>query len=107
VCWGRINATQDHIRTFEQDWTVGTAEVEFSGDAERIAFDAGEYKESIPFNVGAIIVGIYPNYYAVGDTFTIEYKTGVSSVTCESKPSWETYTIPFLSEGFVKVKVTK
>lgn len=84
----------------------GSAEVEYSEDAERIAFDTGDYAESEVWNVGAMLVGIYPNYYAEGDDFTIYYKTGVSEDACNSD-TWHEYTGPFNSLGYVKVRVVK
>jgi hypothetical protein len=106
VCWGHsTGVTQDNTRTFASNWT-GTGDVENSGDSERIVLTSGQYMISEVVNIGAITVVLTPNAYQSGDSFTVEYRQGATSVACEAD-SWHSYTGPFSCDGYVQVRVSK
>ncbi len=74
-------------------------------DAERIELNAGENMISEPVNTGARYVELLQNIYnPLGDDVVMSYRTGDSVVNCELD-SWHVYVDPFVSGGFVEVKL--
>ncbi|MHA2136290.1 MAG: hypothetical protein ACW99J_20715, partial [Candidatus Thorarchaeota archaeon] len=90
-------------RTFTADWT-GDGAISGSGDSEIITLDPSEYMESVTWNMGAGRVTLDDDKYGTsrGGRF-LQYKTGASEATCDAA-SWTTYTVPFVSLGWVKVR---
>jgi len=104
VVWGHITgALEDNIRTFAGNWT-GTGAIENSGDAERVALEAGEYMVGEVVDTGTQTVELLQNEYAVGDDVTLEYRHGATRAACEAA-GWNAYTVPFASLGFVQVRL--
>ena len=104
VVWGHITgALEDNIRTFAGNWT-GTGAIENSGDAERVALEAGEYMQGEVVDTGTQTVELLQNEYAVGDDVTLEYRHGATRAACEAA-GWNAYTVPFASAGFVQVRL--
>lgn len=92
-------------RDFLGNWT-GTADIEGSGDSERIVFEAGENEgsESRYIGVGQKIIKL--NQYQSGKgTPTIEYGTGATKADCDSA-GWSAYSGSFSSLGWVKVRLS-
>lgn len=104
ACWGHdTDVTETNVRNFAMNWT-GTGAVQNTGDNERLVLGSGEYMESEIVNTGAQTVEILGNKYQSGDIVMLFYKTGNSKTTCESA-SWTGYAAPFVSSGYVKIKV--
>ena len=94
---------EDNVRTFAGNWT-GTGAISGSGDAEIMCVDAGESMISEVVETGAMLVTLLQNVYATGDTITISYRHGATVGDCTAA-SWNAYSIPFTSLGYVQVKV--
>ena len=104
VVWGHITgALEDNIRTFAGNWT-GTGAIENSGDAERVALEAGEYMVGEVVDTGTQTVELLQNEYAIGDDVILEYRHGATQAACEAA-GWNAYTVPFASAGFVQVRL--
>lgn len=105
VCWGHVTGvTQDNTRTFTTNWT-GTGTISGSGDSETVKLASGEYVESEVVNVGAGSTTITLDDYATGSgSPTVKYKDGDTEANCEAD-TWNTYSTPFTSQGFVKVRL--
>jgi hypothetical protein len=57
-------------------------------------------------NTGAYTVDIYQNLYdGTGDDVDLDYRHGVDATACEAA-SWNNYTGPFTSLGYVQVRLT-
>ena len=105
TCWGHITGVLEaNIRTFASNWT-GTGIIENSGDTERLALDATEYMISEIVETGANTVTLLQNNYSGGNNVTLEYRHGNTYSACEGA-SWNTYSTPFSSLGFVQIRVT-
>jgi len=67
----------------------------------------GEYMQSYPVHIGTGTVSIEYDKYDTGSGVppTVEYKDGDSVVNCEAD-SWNTYSVPFVSSGYVQIRVT-
>jgi len=108
TCFGHsTGVTQDNALTFAANFT-GTATISGSGDNEIISIWPGEYSESEIVNIGVGEVTISLNQYqsGVGEAVTVKYKDGDSEANCEAD-TWNIYSAPFTSEGFVKVRVER
>jgi len=105
VCWGNTDeGNEDMYKTFTTYWT-GTGSVSGSGDSEKISLDAGEYMESETWNTGAVDVELTLNKYETGlGSCVVKYKTGTTQADCEGQ-AWATYSSPFTSGGWVKVRI--
>jgi hypothetical protein len=55
-------------------------------------------------NTGAETVELLQNLYAAGDTVVIKYRTGATVELCEAE-AWIAYTVPFVSSGYVQVRI--
>lgn len=95
--------TEDNTRTFLNNWT-GTATVINSGDNEALEFNAGEYMESEVVETGAYSVSLFQNEYQTGDTVAIKYRHGSSKANCEAA-AWAAYIAPFISDGYVQIRL--
>jgi len=106
VCWGYDTAVEEaNIRNFAANWT-GTGAITGSADDEIITLDYTESMESEVVNIGANTVKITLDKYGAGSgpAATVEYKDGDSEANCEAD-TWNSYTVPFVSTGYVKIKV--
>ena len=56
-------------------------------------------------NTGAVNCQILQNEYAVGDDVTLEYRDGATAAACNAA-AWGAYTVPFISAGYVQIRVT-
>ncbi len=102
--WGHsTGVVETNIRTFAGNWT-GTASIENAADAERLAFNAGEYMESEVVETGTSTVELLQNNYQAGDTVLLRYRDGATEAACLAA-SWTNYTVPFDSAGFVQVRL--
>lgn len=103
TCWGHTTGvSQSNARAFAGNW-VGTGAVEGSGDGERVVIAPGKHLESEIVAVSGT-VEIALNRYAAGDAADVMYRTGASSAACRAA-SWQPYTGPFTSSGYVQVRV--
>jgi hypothetical protein len=91
------------VRTFADNWT-GTGAISGVGDAEIACLNEGEYLESEVVNTGVQTVVLAINQYAAGDTVLIRYRHGATEVACLAA-AWNDYTIPFVSLGYVQVRI--
>jgi ribosomal protein S13 len=104
--WGYdTGVTEDNILDFSAYWS-GTGEVKGSGDGEFLSVGVGEYMElTNPWNFGTgKCVFDITKYEAPGGSITRKYKTGTDSSDCEAD-TWNTYSVPFDSEGYVQLRV--
>jgi len=107
VSWGHLTGvTQDNVLTFAGNWT-GTGSITGTNDAETMCIDEGEYMMSEIVETGDMIVVLTQNTYDPGgeDAPILEYRTGATSAECFDA-AWIIYTAPFLSAGYVQIKVT-
>jgi len=107
TCWGHdTGVTEDNTRDFSGNWT-GTGTISLSGDSEIITLNPGEYMESEVIQIsGQIQVNLnsYAPEDASGPAATVEYKTGSDA---GSLGSYQTYSAPFTSDGYVQIKVSR
>jgi len=93
-------------RTFTANWT-GTGSIISSGDNELIKLDTGEYMESEVINVGVGQMAIKLAEYQSGTGIpVIKYKDGNSVANCEAD-TWHTYSVPYSSLGYSKIRLEK
>lgn len=106
VCWGHeTGVIETNVRTFADNWTGTGAILNGNPDAERVELGAGEYMISEPVNTGARYVELDQNHYnPAGDNVVMSYRTGDSVVNCELD-DWHVYSVPFISGGYVEVKI--
>ncbi len=69
-----------------------------------MTLDDGEYMESNTVQTGIVDVTLLQNVYAAGDSAVIKYRHGATDVDCEAA-AWIVYTAPFMSLGFVQVRI--
>ena len=104
--WGHdTGVTETNVRDFAGNWS-GTGSIVSSGDDEQICLSSGQYMESevVQTFVGGT-VSIYQNKYDItGDDVLLRYRHGNSEANCLAA-SWQDYTVPFASLGFVQVRV--
>ena len=104
MCWGHVTGVvEDNTRTFAGHWT-GTGAINNAGDAETLCVNAGEYMESEVVYTSTITVELAQNVYAAGATILLRYRHGATEAACLAA-AWNNYTVPFLSLGFVQVRV--
>lgn len=53
---------------------------------------------------GSVTVELLQNNYLSGDTVTLKYRHGVDEATCLAA-SYNTYSAPFVSDGYVQVRL--
>jgi hypothetical protein len=104
--WGhQTGVLETNVLTFAGNWT-GTGGIIGSGDAEKIGLHAGEYMISEVVDTGIRTVKLLQNSYDVtGDNVNLDYRHGATQVDCEAA-SWNDYTVPFVSLGFVQIRLT-
>jgi hypothetical protein len=56
-------------------------------------------------NTGTDTVTLAQNAYASGDDVDLDYRHGATSSACEAA-SWNNYTAPFSSLGYVQARLT-
>lgn len=106
ITWGhKTSVEEDSARSFLSHWS-GTGLISGSGDSEILTLDEGEYEESEVVNVGANEIEIIVDNYQSGSgpAPVVKYKDGDSEANCEAD-SWNTYSAPFTSSGYIKVRV--
>lgn len=104
TCWGHVTGVlEDNIRTFTGNWT-GTGSIESSGDLERLALSSGQYMESEVVETSQGEVELLQNEYSEGDSVILKYRQGTSEENCLAA-SWNTYSVPFSSLGYVQIRV--
>lgn len=94
---------EDNIRTFADNWT-GTGTIGGSGNAETICLSTGEAMDSEMVYTGTVSVELAQNVYSAGDTILLRYRHGATVAACEAA-EWVTYANPFVSLGYVQVRV--
>jgi hypothetical protein len=105
IVWGHVTGvTEPTIETFAGNWT-GTGTISGSGDAEKVTLASGEVETSNVVHTGARSVLVKQNFYVAGDTVLLEYRDGATEAACLAA-SWNTYSAPFTSAGFVQVRLT-
>jgi hypothetical protein len=106
VCWGHVTGVEEinHL-PFADNWE-GTADIEDTSDAERVAIDSGEYLQTIDFvHTGTETVTILKNKYGTGDAgVVLKYRHG-ATIEDTSVAEWLTYSGPFASLGYVQVRI--
>jgi hypothetical protein len=94
-----------NIRDFSGNWT-GTGAILGSGDSERLELESTEYMISEVVDTGVDTVSLYQNLYdGSGDNVDMDYRHGATEAACEAA-SWNNYTVPFSSLGYVQVRMT-
>lgn len=105
VTWGHdTGVTEANVRDFTGNWT-GTGAITGSGDSERAELETTEYLISEVVNTGAYTVTLTQNKYGSGDSVDLDYRHGADQAACEAA-SWNNYTGPFTSLGYVQVRIT-
>ena len=66
--------------------------------------DSNEYMESEVIDTGSFTIELDQNFYDTGDDGVLKYRIGATVEACEAA-SWNAYTVPFASSGFVQVRV--
>jgi hypothetical protein len=74
-------------------------------DTERLALETGENMVSEVVNTGNVSVLIDYNVYAAGDNINLDYRHGATVAACEGA-GWNDYVAPFVSLGFIQIRVT-
>lgn len=104
MCWGHdTGVAEARVRDFTGNWT-GTGTITGTGDAERLELNVNEYMISETVHAGTERVSILTNVYAAGDTVQVQYREGATQAACESA-SFGDYTVPFVSLGYVQIRV--
>jgi hypothetical protein len=102
--WGHdTGVLEANVRDFTGNWS-GTGAITGTGDSERVELESGEYLEGEVVITGGLTVELLQNTYAAGDTVTLKYRHGVDYDTCIAA-SYVTYTAPFLSDGYVQIRL--
>jgi hypothetical protein len=94
---------EDNVQTFAGNW-YGTGTASGSGDSEIITLQDSEYMESELVNTGVYVVSMDQNLYGSGDTAILLYRHGTTEENCLAA-SWEAYTGPFNSLGYIQVRL--
>lgn len=104
VCWGHSTGViENNTLTFASNWS-GTGSTSGSGDAEIMCLDGGEFMQSNVIITGTTLVTLLQNTYLAGDAVTLKYRHGNSEANCLAA-SWNNYTTPFTSLGYVQLRV--
>ncbi len=105
TAWGHVTGvTETNVRTLAGNWT-GTGTISGVGDAEKLTLSAAQVETSEVVNSGARTVSLKYNFYAAGATVLMEYRHGATEAAC-LVASWNTYSVPFSSLGFVQIRLT-
>lgn len=104
ACWGHVTGVlESNVRTFASNWS-GTGTIENTNDTERLVLNSTEYMESEVVITSTLTVTLLQNNYNPGDTITLQYRHGATEAACLAA-SWNTYSAPFDSLGYVQVRV--
>ena len=105
--WGQVTGVvESNVRTFLEGWS-GTGVASGSGDLEIACLASGEYLISEVVQTGIITVTLLYDTYRTGTfagTLIMQYRHGNSQATCEAA-SWQAYTVPFTSDGYVQIRI--
>jgi hypothetical protein len=97
---------EDNIKPYTGNWS-GTGAIVGSGNDEKIRLAEGQYMEmDEPWNLTSMRAIVSLNKYGSGDAATIKYKDGDSAANCEAD-DWNLYTVPFVSSGWIMVRLEK
>jgi hypothetical protein len=96
---------ENNVRDFSGNWS-GSATITGSGDAEKVRLKTGQNLESEDIDTsGTPVVRILKDKYQSGSgSVTVKYKTAATQGGLSGE-GWTTYTVPFASSGWVKVRV--
>ena len=102
--WGHDTAVDEDSKEDLGDGTTD-ADITGSGDAEKAAFESGEYWESPTKFIGAGEFTIDLNKYQGGSAtgFVVKYKTGATEAACNGA-SW-TEGSSFTSTNWGKIRI--
>jgi len=106
VVWGHdTGVLEANVRDFNGNWT-GTGTIGNPGvaDTERLELETGEYMESEMVFTDVVMVELLQNEYAEGDDVLLRYRHGASAAACHGA-AWQDYVAPFLSAGYVEIRV--
>lgn len=104
ICWGHSTGVQETARTFATNWT-GTGSIGGSGDGEYVDLEAGETMESEIANTGAVEVTLLQNEYDTTGHDVVLYYRHASTEAGIASASWNLYSSPFTSLGYVQVRL--
>jgi hypothetical protein len=100
------NVLETNVLPFNGNWTgTGTIENPGANDNERLALEAGEYMVSEMVFTDVNTCTLLLNEYLPGDDVTLEYRDGASAAACNAA-DWIVYDVPFVSLGYVQIRVT-
>jgi hypothetical protein len=105
VCWGhQTGVTENNTREFAYNWS-GSGTWQGTGDDEVLKLAPTQYMESeaVWIDIGQM-VGIRQNKYITGDSGILKYRTNLDYMTLIGM-SWTDYTVPFVSAGYIQVRV--
>lgn len=106
VCWGHVTGVlETNTRTFAKYWT-GSGTIENSGDTERLAMEVGDVMMSGVVSTGTSTIQLLQNNYASGDTLVLKYRHA-ATILGLAGASWNSYTVPFASLGYVQVQISR
>jgi hypothetical protein len=106
VCWGHdSDVVEQYKMAFIEHWD-GTGTIDNEGDAERLVLDTGNYMDALEaVHSGVELVTILKNKYGTGDaSVVLKYKHGATEEDAVAA-SWNVYTEPFTSLGYVLARV--
>jgi hypothetical protein len=94
------------VRDFNNNW-IGDGTIINPGvaDTEALQLGSGQSMTSEIVQSDKRQVEILYNTYDTGDNITLEYRHGLTDGACQAA-GWNTYTGPFISLGFIQVRVT-
>lgn len=104
VCWGHSTGVTETIRAFAGNWT-GTGSIGGSGDGEYVDLEAGETMESEIADTGTQQVTLLQNEYDTSGHDVVLYYRHAATEAGISSASWNLYSAPFTSLGFVQVRL--
>lgn len=79
--------------------------IENAGDAERLAFELGQYMISEIVSTGTEAIILDYNVYQAGNNVSVEYRHGATPNDCVDA-AWESYIGSFVSLGYVQIRLT-
>lgn len=94
---------ENNTVTFAEGWT-GTGTTDNTGDNETICVMRNQYMQSQIVYTGTIKTRLTQNKYLPGANLALKYRTGATDIECQAA-SWNNYTEPFSSLGYVQVRV--
>ena len=106
VTWGHdTGVLETNVRDFSGNWT-GTGAISGAGDAETLDLETTEFMISEVVNTSTDTVELLQNEYdPTGDDVDMDYRHGNSKENCEGA-GWNDYSVPFVSLGYVQIRMT-